>query len=162
MDGSSPLARGAHYSFVVVVLVVGLIPAGAGSTQALLPLVAGIPAHPRWRGEHVDRAIHPALVVRLIPAGAGSTRPSGLASSAPAAHPRWRGEHSARLFRGKTFLGSSPLARGAPEREAHQRANHRLIPAGAGSTYLPNQKTPPRPAHPRWRGEHRWLGYRAL
>ncbi len=70
------------------------------------------------------------------------------------AHPRLRGEHYRPATIPSTCWGSSPLTRGAPDRDIGQRVKCRLIPAYAGST-------PPRElirtrtgAHPRLRGEH--------
>ena len=50
--------------------------------------------------------------------------------------------------------GSSPLARGTPDRQAGDGAGHRLIPARAGNTTIENRVGSSPPAHPRSRGEH--------
>jgi len=94
--GSSPHARGARGEQRVVIHLLGLIPACAGSTPSLLECGPGGGAHPRMRGEHDHpcgvvprvrgssphargaRARH-LLVERikgLIPACAGSTAPA--------------------------------------------------------------------------------------
>ena len=172
--GSSPLARGAQSQADGRPLAVGLIPAGAGSTRPPTSRRSGIRAHPRWRGEHLNRPeglrsvkgssplargahvtkIFHASWRRLIPAGAGSTLSSVFQRSPPRAHPRWRGEHIKAAATEASEGGSSPLARGA--RGAGQRAGGqlRLIPAGAGSTANACDKAPATMAHPRWRGEH--------
>ncbi len=91
--GSSPRERGAHRSAPQQHSALGLIPAGAGSTQRPPPVSRRSWAHPRGSGEH--RAVHPRSLlamgssprergalgfgavgligIRLIPAGAGST-----------------------------------------------------------------------------------------
>ena len=91
--GSSPLARGALKNTSSQVTDRRLIPAGAGSTVAVSLRVPLLPAHPRWRGEHIGRlclvviAYGSSPLARgarsqasyrrersgLIPAGAGST-----------------------------------------------------------------------------------------
>ena len=172
--GSSPLARGARDRRLRGEVGSGLIPAGAGSTGIQARSEADGRAHPRWRGEHLNRPeglrsvkgssplargahvtkIFHASWRRLIPAGAGSTLSSVFQRSPPRAHPRWRGEHIKAAATEASEGGSSPLARGA--RGAGQRAGGqlRLIPAGAGSTANACDKAPATMAHPRWRGEH--------
>ena len=90
----------------------------------------------------------------LIPARAGSTK--GIASTrlVTKAHPRSRGEHPTRLSITSIWMGSSPLARGAPGGEAMGYKVTGLIPARAGSTHIHlGLKSKPW-AHPRSRGEH--------
>ena len=132
--GSSPQARGARPHRPRAGVLVGLIPAGAGSTSVTGCSTPCAGAHPRRRGEHA-RSSAPAPSSRgsspqargahgrqapqrglpgLIPAGAGSTwsvrrRPPGRA-----AHPRRRGEHCTALGLPLDSDGSSPQARGAP------------------------------------------------
>ena len=50
--GSSPLARGAPVSAMILIPLTRLIPAGAGSTRFLNVHFHPHQAHPRWRGEH--------------------------------------------------------------------------------------------------------------
>ena len=50
--GSSPLARGTHFSHSIICMVSGLIPARAGNTVRIKTGYAGKRAHPRSRGEH--------------------------------------------------------------------------------------------------------------
>ena len=52
LRGSSPLTRGAPIFQVLHGLVVGLIPAHAGSTVVMSGGNESAPAHPRSRGEH--------------------------------------------------------------------------------------------------------------
>ena len=94
-------------------------------------------------------------ILRLIPAGAGSTQVAGFSVDINAAHPRWRGEHAACSPDGIGTCGSSPLARGAHGALDDDEARRRLIPAGAGSTFVEAILKLATAAHPRWRGEHR-------
>ena len=173
-----------------------IIPAYAGSTPRS---PCGPPAstdHPRIRGEHNlptagdDKAAgssphtRGALSLpeaadrrpRIIPAYAGSTRDQDTPALTAADHPRIRGEHNAGRSSGAHLHGSSPHTRGAPTGRHLQRADRRIIPAYAGSTFgrpisrMRNGGSSPhtrgalarrRPAgrsgldHPRIRGEHR-------
>ena len=158
----------------------GLIPAGAGSTPARATAGRRRGAHPRWRGEHwlprgglsnvegsspLARGAHTQNKggkhgLGLIPAGAGSTLQVEINAHSSPAHPRWRGEHVPISVGVKTSAGSSPLARGAPERAAEIFLWLGLIPAGAGSTWRRWVRLFWSRAHPRWRGEH-WLSSRS-
>ena len=90
----------------------------------------------------------------LIPARAGNTLFPIPHCPAFGAHPRSRGEHVFHPLLGPPIRGSSPLARGTPER-AESSANIRgLIPARAGNTSKHDTRPPPWGAHPRSRGEH--------
>ncbi len=132
--GSSPQARGAHPGIVDRERVPGLIPAGAGSTDAVLTngqFADG--SSPQARGAH-ERGEVRFLADGLIPAGAGSTNTAAWRITVPEAHPRRRGEHRGDLHAG--------------------RRRDRLIPAGAGSTWTPPPGVLSPVAHPRRRGEH--------
>ena len=173
-EGSSPPTRGAPAPQSRRPRRSGLIPAYAGSTQSWARRPAGLPAHPRLRGEHLSgngladgiagsspptrgaRGASPKSAVRsrLIPAYAGSTCLVLLRVRCNRAHPRLRGEHS----RWGTFHagldGSSPPTRGAQSGQAATDRLNGLIPAYAGST---SPRSPARSrawAHPRLRGEH--------
>ena len=52
--GSSPHARGTRARHVIVVGLLGIIPACAGNTCISKPLVLSNVDHPRMRGEHRD------------------------------------------------------------------------------------------------------------
>ncbi len=172
--GSSPHARGAQVLDVPDGVLVGLIPACAGSTAGCWSERGGSRAHPRMRGEHQSvgtvklapwgssphargapgRAEHRAWCRGLIPACAGSTTLVRITSTRGRAHPRMRGEHFALIRPPAAVRGSSPHARGA--RLCRRKCAHHpgLIPACAGSTRprcaAPSNNT----AHPRMRGEH--------
>ena len=70
------------------------------------------------------------------------------------AHPRSRGEHTNRCPLSPGSFGSSPLTRGARNRDVAICSHFGLIPAHAGSTRRHAYPTPPPAAHPRSRGEH--------
>ena len=71
-----------------------------------------------------------------------------------AIHPRSRGEHILPCGLPYLFVGSSPLARGTPERPRHAIRRHRFIPARAGNTCGRKSAFGAAPVHPRSRGEH--------
>ena len=130
--------------------------------------------HPRSRGEHtlapetrrpatgsspLARGAPPALVrlgacQRIIPARAGSRTRARSAAAGSWDHPRSRGEHVGGSLALAAFLGSSPLARGAPEHADRGDVHLRIIPARAGSTCSSGTRACNGPDHPRSRGEH--------
>ena len=111
--GSSPLTRGKPDDHGPYGLAVGLIPAHAGKTDDQGRRRAGVPAHPRSRGENGNKTAtakqpHGSSPLTrgkrrrggverrrwgLIPAHAGKTAPPCLILRALAAHPRSRGEN---------------------------------------------------------------------
>ena len=153
-SGSSPLARGTRHRGRRATNEYGLIPAGAGSTRHHPSRSTLDWAHPRWRGEHLQKTFSPSTGLGssplawgaplgwlragqrygLIPAGAGSTRNCSRWCCFLRAHPRWRGEHAPDSDHSASLLGSSPLARGAHEQLRDCNDGLGLIPAGAGST----------------------------
>ena len=70
------------------------------------------------------------------------------------AHPRSRGEHAHPRQIIFVPLGSSPLARGTPQKYSFRVAFFGLIPARAGNTVFPSRGAVVLRAHPRSRGEH--------
>ena len=172
--GSSPLARGAHYSDTYPGVPIGLIPARAGSTRRYVAVGPNDGAHPRSRGEHSHVRVfclcHAGssplargaqnvpdqhyVLIGLIPARAGSTPNLPAYRSLPRAHPRSRGEHTSVTVPSLMCMGSSPLARGAPITAPTLLAQIGLIPARAGSTTRLASPLSRARAHPRSRGEH--------
>ena len=152
----------------------GLIPARAGNTNSTQysPMLAR--AHPRSRGEHELDTVFPNAgegssplargtpryltsirrMTGLIPARAGNTRHWRGRTCRLGAHPRSRGEHRHSIPIERAFAGSSPLARGTPERCLTQQGFLGLIPARAGNTRAAREGRPGARAHPRSRGEH--------
>ena len=153
---------------------VGLIPARAGNTLLLKATSFSCRAHPRSRGEHniyrdteflqlgsspLARGTPSPWVLRycrvgLIPARAGNTPYPVQRSAMQRAHPRSRGEHVLVVGLYRSFLGSSPLARGTQPACCLFASWDRLIPARAGNTLGPRWRHHPHRAHPRSRGEH--------
>ncbi len=172
--GPSPRARGAHGDNSGRELLLGTIPACAGSTEVSRPWPTSPGDHPRVRGEHPDwqgsdrtglgpspRArgapkMHPDQVVLsgTIPACAGSTPTSAPPARWAGDHPRVRGEHyecrSDAVARG----GPSPRARGAPGTARRWWRAGGTIPACAGSTPPTSERATRSGDHPRVRGEH--------
>ena len=155
-SGSSPRLRGTPEGAGHRQQHVRLIPAPAGNTLVLFPLVLAAPAHPRACGEHellgkltdvaagssprlrgtpLDRARR-AKPPRLIPAPAGNTWDQPRHHLGPAAHPRACGEHLSMATSISLWSGSSPRLRGTPHHAATLGHLPRLIPAPAGNTKL--------------------------
>ena len=101
----------------------------------VLPCFYGLGSSPLARGtlwpfeEQLRRA-------GLIPARAGNTVYQLFLSLSNRAHPRSRGEHDTFTFSHYTIPGSSPLARGTPNKRDALHIKMGLIPARAGNTGL--------------------------
>ena len=91
---------------------------------------------------------------RFIPASAGNTAAAAASSPPAAVHPRERGEHAPNIVHHWDSLGSSPRARGTPERSPGAAGRMRFIPASAGNTSPMCRCWGSEPVHPRERGEH--------
>ena len=132
-QGSSPRLRGALRIEQAVDIILGIIPAFAGSTTVQEPSLPMDRDHPRVCGEHRMR-LCPYLVPmgssprlrgargwtntrystrRIIPAFAGSTSGSLSATTCAGDHPRVCGEHYAIFGDSDSESGSSPRLRGA-------------------------------------------------
>ena len=155
--GSSPPARGALPVFGFQTCGVGIIPACAGSTSKHSLSATATRDHPRLRGEHFPRrcgssslsgSSPPARGARIdllagrscdgiIPACAGSTGWKRISGRPRRDHPRLRGEHHFTRAPDSPCRGSSPPARGAPNRRSIDAAATGIIPACAGSTKPP-------------------------
>ena len=132
-QGSSPRMRGAQKVPANMPLVVGIIPADAGSTLQQIQIAAQDKDHPRGCGEHrgnlggryrkpgssprMRGALRVAnkndLRLRIIPADAGSTRRTGGKHNTKRDHPRGCGEHNPSMSLPVAIRGSSPRMRGA-------------------------------------------------
>ena len=172
--GSSPLTRGKRKAENGERVLGGLIPAHAGKTRAGAVIAARAGAHPRSRGENMQKAAEGAgrsgsspltrgkhglgqvtgLGDRLIPAHAGKTTRTSRPRSRQSAHPRSRGENASINPRATRGYGSSPLTRGKLGRDLHARLDVGLIPAHAGKTMATADPSPSVVAHPRSRGEN--------
>ena len=152
--GSSPLARGARSPLHQIVRGDGIIPARAGSTPSSTRAGPVPRDHPRSRGEHLEARRHRCPVRGIIPARAGSTLWWEVSHPWRGDHPRSRGEHELAKRNADMYLGSSPLARGAPHSVSLMRVVPGIIPARAGSTGGRFDHTARVRDHPRSRGEH--------
>ena len=173
--GSSPRWRGRPLATHADTREEGLIPALAGTTLRASRPVGPSRAHPRAGGDdqwiHVDAyavvgssprwrgrpGLLPLkrLVVGLIPALAGTTLMPAASRPSPRAHPRAGGDDSGAPWTGQASRGSSPRWRGRLRRRsaAHHAAG--LIPALAGTTWLPSAPIWGRRAQPRAGGDDR-------
>ena len=172
--GSSPLTRGKPQARREGQRSHGLIPAHAGKTRTWSRWTKSGRAHPRSRGENLQRSISAPRpqgsspltrgkletwlagdpTHRLIPAHAGKTSSRSEVLGSHEAHPRSRGENSARPYAGSLAWGSSPLTRGKQHRVVAHEEVPGLIPAHAGKTDPARRRRGPRTAHPRSRGEN--------
>ena len=130
--GSSPLTRGKLIAACAGAALAGLIPAHAGKTRWSGRGRSRWWAHPRSRGENLDKGASGLMASGsspltrgklrfrgfrcphkgLIPAHAGKTPRSSACRGRSRAHPRSRGENLQCLPEGKQQVGSSPLTRG--------------------------------------------------
>ena len=108
---------------------------------------------PRARGAPITQT-QKRRVPGIIPACAGSTPGRGRRCRLQGDHPRVRGEHWYSSSRVMDRGGSSPRARGAPDRVRYTRGMIGIIPACAGSTAGGNNSKSIDRDHPRVRGEH--------
>ena len=129
--GSSPLARGLLFALCT-------LQEGLGSS----PLARGLRPGPDLLGR----------ARRIIPARAGFTSAGGRRSRRPPDHPRSRGVYSMPRQVGKTYTGSSPLARGLRGVRVLRNRQSGIIPARAGFTSSPAAPRRNAPDHPRSRG----------
>ena len=178
--GSSPLARGGRGAAGPRVGTAGLIPARAGRTSSTRPRTIGTRAHPRSRGadmNHIQERIDAqgsSPLARggqqvsqdaercpgLIPARAGRTPEVVAAANEVGAHPRSRGADLIVSHVIVAAVGSSPLARGGPERSRRCWSGLGLIPARAGRTSWRSTSARTLRAHPRSRGADGWASIR--
>ena len=171
--GSSPRMRGAGRHRQDLPLLLGIIPAYAGSSVPQTGAAASVSDHPRRCGEQIERwgriswmsgsspqvrgavveANREASRLGIIPAGAGSRPASRARTWASRDHPRRCGEQPTRWRTGATPSGSSPQVRGAGVRRRGGPVADGIIPAGAGSRrWASSCATSPRD-HPRRCGE---------
>ena len=172
--GSSPLTRGKRGAPAHHVGGPRLIPAHAGKTVPCPRSDAGRRAHPRSRGENLQRLVIISMQAGsspltrgklalalgcahdsgLIPAHAGKTRTRPEWRWQSGAHPRSRGENRARGQAIHRRGGSSPLTRGKRRPFRPRRLWRGLIPAHAGKTCHCGDGDWTGRAHPRSRGEN--------
>ena len=166
--------RGALAQVTCDLLATGIIPAYAGSTSGRPSTPRGAGDHPRVCGEHCRTfsCIHHskgssprmrgalvgkaelALARGIIPAYAGSTDGIDRRTLRVGDHPRVCGEHRYTVNQFDKKAGSSPRMRGAQPVVPVFLMLVRIIPAYAGSTWLPWQLADCSRDHPRVCGEH--------
>ena len=177
--GSSPRVRGAADIPTIHGVLIGIIPARAGSSCASAPRPMRRWDHPRACGEQEDGAgicrlqlgssprVRGAVVCGasggtlegIIPARAGSSggiapRPLGLGD-----HPRACGEQAPSLKLIDVIPGSSPRVRGAASTADVLSAAAGIIPARAGSSGCARGPSAAPRDHPRACGEQEVGGY---
>ncbi len=154
------------------------IPARAGNTYTHWRLSVPGSVYPRSRGEHSKRCPHCGQLTglsplargtlrpishgtrppRFIPARAGNTAEIQLRLAAVPVYPRSRGEHFLCTSSWINRCGLSPLARGTRECPLNDKQRVRFIPARAGNTERPDDRSGYAAVYPRSRGEHKnWL-----
>ena len=136
---------------------VGLIPACAGSTHRSPGPRYITAAHPRMRGEHCRAERGSCLRSGSSPHARGALRYLVLICVSPRLIPACAGSTAAWFAVTGVETGSSPHARGAPGRCRDLHVLPGLIPACAGSTPPPGTAHTGPGAHPRMRGEHRFV-----
>ena len=144
-SGSSPHARGLQDGAGATVLGGRIIPARAGFTFDLSPLLHANRDHPRTRGVYPLGQVLFFWRQGIIPARAGFTHPAASRAGSPRDHPRTRGVYLVRLLGGLADQGSSPHARGLPGPGGRGSGAGGIIPARAGFTD-PVGTNPVRPA----------------
>ena len=153
-EGSSPRMRGTLFDSIKQIVIIRIIPADAGNTQATRIRYRPRRDHPRGCGEHdVLELVAPVVVGssprmrgtlliirvkivmdRIIPADAGNTVARGQKRDRRPDHPRGCGEHYQHIIDVDVSRGSSPRMRGTPGpcTGSHRRTG--IIPADAGNT----------------------------
>ena len=170
--GSSPLARGLPGYSPQRSDNPGIIPARAGFTWRCAGRMCPAPDHPRSRGVYPASATGPPPSRgssplarglrwgpgavrqwgRIIPARAGFTTALVCGDRGPQDHPRSRGVYAAWRIPPAKQPGSSPLARGLPQRGVRSPSFPGIIPARAGFTAFSVPVMMRRRDHPRSRG----------
>ena len=173
-SGSSPHARGTHTAKFTVPPDYGIIPACAGNTMRIRPVLLVMRDHPRMRGEHSSRYAFSSSLTGssphargtpfcsdnltdghgIIPACAGNTKFRQSKGFFQRDHPRMRGEHKIDDRDSAHKKGSSPHARGTPDGRQDETAQTGIIPACAGNTLRTLMVARTCRDHPRMRGEH--------
>ena len=131
--GSSPRARGTQLFPAIDVMQERFIPASAGTPQVTLASIVEARFIPASAGNTSEQLAEPVSTA-VHPRERGDTAgDAGVYRRGPV-HPRERGEHLRTVGRTCKHCGSSPRARGTPERLAEALRGMRFIPASAGNT----------------------------
>ena len=171
--GSSPHARGTHIDSRRDRGRQRFIPACAGNARTRSARLPGRAVHPRMRGERMVADDHSSVAIgssphargthppgqgreaarRFIPACAGNADPGPSGMDQPPVHPRMRGERQGEIGGFPFVAGSSPHARGTPDRIRARPGGLRFIPACAGNAREHAPLSQHVAVHPRMRGE---------
>ena len=174
-QGSSPRMRGSQRIAGNLELLLGIIPAHAGLTEAVQRREEELRDHPRACGAHVRRRavefrgrgssprmrgsldIYTALneMKGIIPAHAGLTTAGHAQGCHGRDHPRACGAHPAGEAHCRNALGSSPRMRGSPALTASSVRRTGIIPAHAGLTSTHRPQCHGCRDHPRACGAHK-------
>ena len=172
--GSSPRMRGTLTCGILLLLMMGIIPAYAGNTRIVSFRFRKIWDHPRVCGEHSSSLSFFSVVEGssprmrgtrhvggeswsdggIIPAYAGNTFPRRAPRPSRRDHPRVCGEHTRILKTPVNNVGSSPRMRGTPATRIRPRNRIGIIPAYAGNTNWFDDGVLDDKDHPRVCGEH--------
>ena len=175
--GSSPLARGLRRKGTALLSQFRIIPARAGFTLYRVLVFKTGQDHPRSRGVYdagnplqtplpgsspLARGLLGSIVGGttsggIIPARAGFTGSTLDMAVSREDHPRSRGVYWSTCGSSHRRPGSSPLARGLPDRQGLRTNIVRIIPARAGFTSPRRGHRPRREDHPRSRGVYESL-----
>ncbi len=172
--GSPPQVRGKPDIFVILILLLGITPAGAGKTDTGISLFGGNRDHPRRCGENAARLSircwfagsppqvrgKPNLDIRIprepgiTPAGAGKTEGEYLVRLLKEDHPRRCGENI-KIFQNLCKRpGSPPQVRGKQGCHTVKILSGGITPAGAGKTGHAHGVRHRHTDHPRRCGEN--------
>ena len=171
--GSPPLARERPEEERSNILGVGITPARAGKTSALMSSYAAPGDHPRSRGkdfalctilpwlpgspplarERLFRDYDKRYSTGITPARAGKTRDTSRIIRIDRDHPRSRGKDTRHHAPPSVFLGSPPLARERPDGPLGSVFRIGITPARAGKTHPASQTFRRFQDHPRSRGK---------
>ena len=154
-SGSSPRGRGKLVPALLVQVLDGLIPAGAGKTRPRRVARWRARAHPRGGGENVDDGDQPIPRTGSSPRGRGKRLLTARGARRTRLIPAGAGKTAWRAWFWGPQCGSSPRGRGKPHPGSPGRRNRRLIPAGAGKTVERDSLGWTTAAHPRGGGENR-------
>ena len=172
--GSSPRMRGTQRQSFCCDLRIGIIPAYAGNTMAVMFSSMEVRDHPRVCGEHWFRPAGDCTIqgssprmrgtprykalgnsmAGIIPAYAGNTWLRSIKTCRARDHPRVCGEHLIDSSLLAACFGSSPRMRGTPACCRMRVTRSWIIPAYAGNTHDNTAGTAFLGDHPRVCGEH--------
>ena len=152
--GSSPRVRGSLLPMTLLLIDMGIIPAGAGLTILSKERNILNKDHPRGCGAHIVNMSCETMEQGIIPAGAGLTCHCKAKTITIGDHPRGCGAHICYVSIRTVHLGSSPRVRGSRNREAPNTYREGIIPAGAGLTEDFIERAASYGDHPRGCGAH--------